>query len=258
MLNTDIYIKHNYLNKDIEFINNSSIIEYDMKNAGLSIIYHNGIISKKDYDYLMGLDKLERNIVIGKYLIKHSDVNQFIMDEFINIRKNFFDINNIKFEEVLSIKKDSITLINRFPNNLIIDNFYEFRVKGTYKSYININNKEHYLDSNNNILITKGYSEETKKIQNKYLFNFIKNCLKYKLVNDNDQLFQYCIIFKNDFLMFNLEKEYYLDILVNKYIINIFNDIYYLNDINDEFDKKNLMINNNLNFIISCINKVLI
>lgn len=257
MINTNIYKKHNYLNKEIDFINNASIIEYDMKNAGLSIIYHNNILSKKDYDYLMSLDKLEKNVKVGKFLRDNPDINNFLMEEFINIREIFFDLNSIKEEEVLSIKKDSITLINKFPNYLIIDDFYEFRNKGSYKSYININNKEHYLDNSNNLLITKGYSQEIKDSHNKYLFNFIKKCLKYKIINNEDQLFEYCIKFKDDFIKFNLNKEYYLDIINSKYLFKIFDKIYYLDDIDEELNKKDLFINNNLSFIIECINKIL-
>lgn len=258
MLYTEIYKRHNYLNKDITLINNSVIIEYDMKNAGLEILFHNNMINKNDYKILMSLDKLEKNIAVGKILMKDKFMNDFLMNEFIKIRKEFFDLNNIKEEDVLAIKKDAIILINRFPTNLIINNYYEFRNKGTYKSYININGKEHYLSSDGNNLIVKGYSSETKEYQRNYLFDFLKKCLRFKVLTDSDQLFEYLINFKNEFLTFKLEKEYYKDIIYNEYIIELFNILYQINDIEDTKEmKEKLNINNNLSFIIEVINKLL-
>ena len=125
--------KHNYLNKDIKYIKNGLIQEYDMKNGGISILYHKNILSQDDYDYLMNdLNKQERNITIGKWLKDNSDITPELMNGFKEARELFFEMNNIKDSEVLSIKKDAIFLIGKSIDIEQVNEDYLFRKKNEY------------------------------------------------------------------------------------------------------------------------------
>lgn len=255
-MNSQLYKKHNYLNKGITFINKSIITEYDMKNAGIEILRFNDIIKEKDYDYLMSLSKLQRNVVVGKFLRENSDVNSLLMEGFIEVRRAFFETNNIDDDDVLSIKKDAIFLINKTPKQTKLNEFFEFRPKNNYNSYILINNKEHYYSSNEDKLDVKGYAKGIYENQKDYLFKFLKECLELKLNNNDTELFRKLILFKDDFISRNLDNEFYRDIITNKFNVKIFDTYYIRESIDDEF-KNHCEINNNLNFIIEIINKLL-
>ena len=253
---SELYNKHNYLNKDIKFINNESIIEYDMKNAGINILLYNNILNDNDFKKLMSLSKLDRNISVGKFLKNNPDVNEFLINEFINIRKDFFNLNNIEDNNVLSIKKDAVVLINKTASVTKLNDFYEFLPKEKSNSYININNKEHYYNIENNLLITKGYSEEVKMFQKDYIFKFLSECLLLLSVHNKDNLFEKCIVFKDNYVKKNLDFGYYKDIYLNKYIFQI-NSYLFEKLVVDKELLTYCNINNNLNFIIELFNTIL-
>lgn len=58
--------KANYTSKEILFVYNSRIDEYDMKSAGFSIIKQNNLLPAETIHQLERLDKQTRNIEIGK------------------------------------------------------------------------------------------------------------------------------------------------------------------------------------------------
>lgn len=251
---SSLYKKHNYLNKCITFINNSMIVEYDMHNAGLSILHHNGIIDDENFNYLQSLDKLQKNITVGKFLRDNSDANDFLVQEFVNVRKEFFTQNNINDDSVLAIKKDAIFLINKSPHVLKLNDDYEFIKKNIYNSYININGKEHYYSMNDDILDTKGYSKEIKEFHKNYLFKFLKECLKIKMPNNDYLLTEKLLVFKNEFVEKSLDIGYYNDILFGGYLVDICGNVYTVPNISNT---ENVIINNNLNFLLELINKIL-
>lgn len=227
-----------------------------MKNAGLEILRYHEVFNKKEYDYLMSLPKLEKNIVVGKFLKTNKEANEVLMETFIEIRKLFFEMNNLSDDDVLSIKKDAIFLINKFPTKLELNEFFKFVPKNTYDSYILINNREHYYNSENDILDVKGYPKEIKDKQKDFMFKFLKECMRLKLINNEKELFRKLIVFKDDFINNSLDKEYYRDLIEGNFIIKIFGVLYGRENI-DESMIELCIKNNNLNFIIELINKIL-
>jgi hypothetical protein len=252
-----IYNKHNYLNKNLKYIKNAIIREYDMKNAGLSILKHLEIISIKEYNKLMNnYEKHERDMLVGKFLGKNSDVSQALMEGFIDARKEFFEVNDIQDDEVLSIKKDAIFLINKIPKIEQVNDDYLFRKKNEYTTYINLRGKEFYYDILSDNYDIKGFQEEIYNKQKNYLFEFVKECLKLHSENKKDELFVKLLEFKNDFVKRNLPIEYYRDITENCFLFNhngIYLSLEETKDINSEY----LFIDNNLNFILELISNIL-
>lgn len=251
-----LYEKHNYLNKDIDYINNMSIIEYDMKNAGINILRHNNIISQSEYDKLNELPKLEKNILVGKFLKNNKDINNFLINEFVNVRKELFELNDIDDSSVLSIKKDAIYLVDKVLHTTKLNDFYEFKSKNEYTSYININGKEHYFNDFSGVLDVKGYLTGVKERQDQYMFKFLRNILKNNSFKNKDRVFIDLIEFKDDFINCRLENEYYYDLYLGSYIFKLNTILMKLDNIDEELkllcDKSS-----NLSFILSLINLIL-
>lgn len=256
----DLYKKHNYLNKDLKYIKNAIIREYDMKNAGLSILKHNELISLKEYNKLMNnYEKHERDVIVGKFLGENTEISNELMKGFIEARKEFFELNEIENSDVLSIKKDAIFLINKIPKYQQINDDYLFRNKNEYTSYINLKGKEFYYSVMNDKLDIKGFSKDIINNQKDYLFKFVKECLKIDSDNQSDNLFIKLLEFKNDFLERNLDNDYYRDIIENQYLFS-YSKCYTLslNDIDEDLKHgEYLNISNNLNFILELISNLL-
>ena len=59
--------KHDmYINENDPFLFNTEIIEYDMKDAGFSLIKEYKLLDKKTIDRIEKLEKKRRHITIGK------------------------------------------------------------------------------------------------------------------------------------------------------------------------------------------------
>lgn len=247
-----LYKKHNYINKDINIITDIFIREYDLKSAGLNILYNKGIFKDKEYDILLKKEKFQRNYLIGKFLQNNPYCNKILMDTFIEIRKKFFELNNLEDTDILSIKKDAIFTIDKECKNLEFDN-YQFVSKGKFTNFVQFNQKEFYYNKYTENFEIKGYSEETKNFQKNYYFNLLKNIIK--LSNKKDEIFKILIEIKSDLLEYKLPLEYYKDIDSNMYLFK-FNGISLIgsNSLPNDIDKKILFINNNVSFINTLCN----
>lgn len=244
----NLYKKHNYINKNLNTINDLMIREYDMKSAGLNILHNKGVFNDKEYKMLLSKPKYDRNYLIGKFLQVNKQYNKLLMDTFIDIRKKFFELNNIEDEDILSIKKDAIFTIDKECKNLEFDN-YKFEFKNEYTTYLQFNNKEFYLNKYTKEMDVKGFSEETKEFQKDYYFKLIKDIML--LGNNKDEIFKVLIEFKYKLLNYELPMEYYKDIDSNSYLL-LFNKVSLMgvDSLNQEdTDLKMLFINNNLSVI---------
>jgi hypothetical protein len=251
-----LYLKHNYLNKDIAYLRNNIIREYDMVNAGINILRHNNIFSQEEYDQLNSMDKLEKNILVGKFLKNNPDISDALMNEFINIRKELFDRNGITDDDVLSIKKDAIFVINKKIHDLELNEFYQFQEKNKYIGYMNIDNKEFYYDMTKRRLDIKGFSKHIKEFHKDYLFKELEELMYLDLSDEKNMVFEKLIQFKYNFVTKELPKEYYYDIQQGKYLFETIGQMFHLEDIDDDL-KKICFINNNLNFILKIIKTIL-
>jgi hypothetical protein len=255
-MSNDLYMKHNYVNRNLVYLKNNIIREYDMVNAGINILHHYNVLSDEEYKNLNEMDKLSKNIVVGKFLKKNPDINESLMNEFINIRKELFEINGINDDDILSIKKDAVFIINKRLNKLKLNEDFIFQEKNKYAGYINIDRKEFYYNVDKREFDIKGYSDFIKKFHKNYLFKELEELLYLDMINEKNMVFEKLIQLKYDFLERNLDKGYYLDITQGKYIFNAIGSMYGLDDMDDNL-KPYCFINNNLNFILRIVSTIL-
>lgn len=255
-MTNQLYIKHNYTNRGIAYLKNNIIREYDMVNAGINILRQNNVFSQEEYDQLNSMDKLEKNILVGKFLKNNSDISDALMNEFINIRKELFERNNINDEDILSIKKDAVFVINKKMNDLELSEFYQFQEKNKYIGYMNIDKKEFYYDMNKRLLDIKGFPKDVKAHHMNYLFKELEELLYLDLSDKKNMVFEKLIKLKYNFVSKELDKGYYLDINQGKYLFETIGQMFYLDDIDDELKEK-CFINNNLNFLLRVIKTLL-
>ena len=247
-MSSTLYEKHNYLNKNIRYLKNTSIIEYDIHAAGTCILYELGLIKKELFEYLMSLDKFTRNRLVGDLLAQHPKWNKLQMKGFSDVMKRFMEVNNIEDKDILSIKKDSIVLIgSKIIRTLYIDNLYQFNITGKYNNYMYLKEKELYINSKTLDYDTKNFNKDVLEVQSDYFINFILSTIVLNSERDNrNEVFSSLKYFRSKFLNKELEDEYYFDLDEGSYIFN-YNGTILSTSYKD--NNKNYSIDNNYSYL---------
>ena len=182
-MSKSILDKHNYL-KNIDLLR-ATIREYDMHEAGFSLIRENKLLPEEEILYLIGLTKLERTIEIGRLMKSNKNLAKNLMNSFIDIRHKFYEANNINEDNILSIKKDAVFTVNKVCKELKFGNYIEFKLKNRYSSFYHLNDIELYYDSRSNNLDVKGLGNLSSP-----LFDELKRIMKVnEIPKNNDLLF---------------------------------------------------------------------
>lgn len=240
---------------DISYLTNVFIREYDISKCNINVLFSKGVIDKNTYDYLYSSERMVRQSYIGK-LQKDNRILKILKDGIIEAKQIFFNANNIKDSDVLSIKNDAVFLINK--KALITKfNLIEFKEKSLYTSFYKINNMELYYYYNNitkaEYLDVKGISDINLAKHDQYFLQFIKDIFYSIQVNGSEITLRMLKEFYNEYISLKLPIEFYrrFDSTSNyhfKYLTNIntgFEAEYIIND-----NKNNIDISYNLSIII--------
>ena len=122
VMTSELYKRSLYLNKNIDYLFGVDICEYDIESAGLNIIKYYGLLPQDRITYLEGMSKEARNKQIGIYQRDDSVFKEALSEGFVNIRKEFFELNEIEDDDILSIKKDAIFTLDRRMRHTKIGN----------------------------------------------------------------------------------------------------------------------------------------
>lgn len=147
---SDIADKTNYL-VDIPLLINANITEYDISKANISILYSYGIITKEEYELYYAMDKLTREISIGRRMLNDNGemtnegkiINATIKKGIILAKHLLLESNNVPMEAVIRVANDAIFIngpilpITSFDlnNNGILVNF---KHKNIYNIMLNL------------------------------------------------------------------------------------------------------------------------
>lgn len=213
-----------YLNPDIEYLFDHPIYEYDMKNAGFSIINEFHLLSQDIIRDLSKMEKMKQTIEIGKLQRDDKEFSKRLLEKFAYCRKIFLMENDIQDDEIISVKKDAFFITNKCFKTKF--GMIQFRIKNEYSSYLRlVENHNIELYYNDETLDIKGIGES--------------GIYKHKL---------YMIAFIND-MMGKLEThdsgvKRYLKSFIRRYKSNLLDEAYYL-----EFNNKSMEIDPYYNWI---------
>lgn len=184
-MTSKLYTKTLYLNKDIDYLFQNEIIEYDVKEAGYNIIKYYKLLSD---DKIRLLDsyptKEQRHIKIGLYQREDKEFANTLSEKFSDVRRMFFEVNNIEDSDIVSIKKDAIFIKNKYCSKCKFDNI-DFRVKNRYTSYLYLDNNEFYFDKNK--VDVKGLNDDVVLKHKDYMLDFLHTFVKL-VENGNNKI----------------------------------------------------------------------
>lgn len=253
---SELYKRTLYLNKDIDYLFNCEIREYDLKSAGFNLLKYFKLVPEKNLIRLEKMSKDNRQKEIGMMQRKDKGLINSLKDAFTEARKLFFKANNIEDSDILAIKKDAIFVIDKICYNTIFDNL-EFRCKNTYLGYMYINKLEIYYKNNKSPIELKGISDDVLEYHKDYMLDFIKEIFDKTIYTDR----KYVIEFLTDFIKLyrnnELEFGYYRQLDNDSYFNVKYDDDDTYTLIHDLDDDEGMFINityNYFNIIIPIAN----
>lgn len=159
-----LYKAVNWTNRNIPFVVNRPIIEYDMRRAGLSVIKQFELLPVDRIEKLDEMEKRKADVAIGKLRGKDKDFSKKFGDAMTEARKLFITSNRLEEPDIVSIKNDAFFVIGSCPNTKF--GYIEFRPKHTYTSFINLDKIEFYYNTER--MDIKGLSDGALRNQEEY------------------------------------------------------------------------------------------
>ena len=198
-----------WINPNIEYVFNDEIVEYDMQDAGLSIIKNYKLLDSNTIKELDALPKEERHRSIGKLQINIKDLSSRLSEKFSEMRGLFISENNISSNNIISVKKDAIYTLGSY--NKLKFGKVKFVPKNQYSSYIrftdNMNIEIYYNDG---VVDVKGISDSRLNRHRLYMLHFISKVIN-GLENKNPSIKRFIKTFINDYKSMNVDDGYYLE-----------------------------------------------
>lgn len=238
--------KTNYL-KDINFLINNQIYEYDISKANINILFRANMISEDEYNRLLNAPREVRQKDIGIKILRDNNIYKIINQGIIEMRNIFMEVNNISDEQILSAKNDALFIIGEKPKITKFDNV-EFVLKNVYNSFFLANNLEFYyfVDTINNIetLHVKGISDENLYKHKDYMVDFLKALFGTIQLNIKDAIIM-LRYFYNQYINNELDVRYYRNFdSISLYTIEVNNSLFNTDIItNLQYINKNCNLN---------------
>lgn len=253
MNKSTLWEKKNYL-LDIDYLIATTISEYDIRKANISVLYSEGVIDRSYYEYLYSADRMTRQIEVGYMIKDNKEVGDILSNGITKYRKMFFESNGLLDKDILSIKNDAIFVISKKPKILTFGNI-EFVNKNTYTSFIKfLKRKEIYFRSdmvNQTMDIDiKGISDDNLEKHRDYMMKVIGDIIYFIEVGDIKSGIEYITNFYKHYVSLELPIGYYRNFdEESKFIIKAGIGFYAMDTCSDNRMKSVIDISCNINVI---------
>ena len=253
-MSSSLYTKGLYLNKEIDYVLNCEIREYDLKSAGLSIIKQFNLLPQKTIDQLEKMDKEPRNKEIGM-IQKDKVFAKSLSEGFKEARRMFFEANGLEDYDILSIKKDAIFVVKKRCDNNIIGHL-QFRVKNEYLGYMYLNRKEFYYKNSSNPIDVKGLGLDVEYYHGEYMLDFLHDIFSLAIYAPRVSLIKYLTDFISDYRNNKLAYGYYRHLDESNFyeVIDEESGILKIKDVDDSVDVKLNITYNYFNYLVPIVN----
>lgn len=232
---------------------NSIIVEYDIKQANVSLLEYYELLSPSQIERIRNMPSEQRKVTVGLLEQKNKELATKLENGFDEIMMKFISSNNLDIDiDILTIKKDACFIISKTPS---ITSFgpIVFRPKGIYHSFLMIGNFEFYI--NDVGVDVKGLQKQASLHQNGIL-HLIKDVVDTAISANGDKsvmnkyLSELVLAYKKR----ELEFDYYREFNSSSQFHVLFDGESYLYDNISEIDIPDLDISYNyVNIILPLV-----
>ena len=204
------YNQTTWMNPNIQYLFDEDITEFDIKDAGYSLIQEFHLLPDEEIQRLSKLEKgITRHIEVGKLQRDNPEFSNKLSTAFAEARKFFIEMNGINDDDIVSVKKDAIFIIG--PAKHLKFGKIQFVPKNKYSSYIrfpHIHNIEIYYNSDH--IDFKQINDHCIDRHRIYMVEFLKKYIS-KMENRDPSIKRFMIKFIMDYKSLQLDEEYYLE-----------------------------------------------
>lgn len=138
------------------------IIEYDIKQANINMLFRSKIIDPERYQYLQQLPKQQREVTVGLMIKDNAEIGKIIRKGIAECKVSLFEANNIRSYEVVRIASDAVYINRVNPLNVTRFDNVEFVPKSISNSYLKLRDILFFINyENNNINVDlKGLGDD--------------------------------------------------------------------------------------------------
>lgn len=206
-MNTELYKKTLYTRKVKWIIH--EIFEYDIAKANISILLQYGYISEREFNMYAQMNRMQRQIAIGR-LQQNPTYSRAISYGFEQARKELVISNHIQDEDIVSIKKDAMYILNRL--NVTDFGYIHFTLRGVYSIFLLLKGLEIYFywdeRTDEYDIQVKGISDDKLYLHEDFL-SVICEILRYVQKGEYQNAIMTCIEFRQKYLAWKLPISYY-------------------------------------------------
>lgn len=169
----------NYLNPYRIEDFNSSIVEWDVKSANVSLCREYGLLPNDLIDKISSMHKSKRERSIGLIMQKDHQFSKALESKFDEMMKEFIEQNDLDLDwDIISIRKDAAFIINKDIKKPLVGQHILFRPKGVYSHHLYLKPLDIYV--NTETIDVKGIGDELLPLHENGILNLIRivcNCM---------------------------------------------------------------------------------
>lgn len=202
--------KSTWLNPNIEYLFNDDIIEYDIHDAGFSLIQQYQLLPPEKIKELERIPRgIQRHIQVGVLQRDDKEFSKQLTDKFTEVRALFMMMNQLKDDSIVSVKKDAIYTIGKVKRTTF--GKVKFMEKNHYSSYIrfpDITNLELYYGENG--IDVKGMGDAAVNRHRLYMLEFLRKTIK-SIEQQDSSVKRKFMRFFNQYKFDELDEEFYIE-----------------------------------------------
>lgn len=257
---SELYSNQNY-SKGLDYYS-GYIIEYDLSKANINALLSRGVINKNLYTKLYNADKQYREVYIGNMIKRDERVYKEIQTGIIDAKRQFVETNNIKDEEIFSIRNDAMYILSERPMEQQFGNYY-FAKKNVYTFFFKFySNKEWYYRfdrySNKDIIDIKGINNDLLLRHQGFFLKLLADISYSIQMNSIEDTLEYINNFYEEYINRKLDIRYYREFNnISEYRVSFpkMNKSYTIPELS-QTDLENIDINFNLRILRDLIKVV--
>ena len=199
-----------WLNPDIDYLFNEEITEYDMKDAGFSLIKEFKLLPTQKIQELEAMGKgIKRHKAIG--ILQRDDrlLSDQLLNKFADARDVFIQANSLTSDDIISVKKDAFFTTKKCSR--LKFGHVEFAEKNKYSSYIRFPGSHvveiYYSNAGMDI---KGIGDIGLNRHRLTMLEFLQTVIP-KIESKDESVKRFMTYFIQHYKENELEEEYYLE-----------------------------------------------
>jgi len=199
-----------WMNPNIEYLFDEDIYEYDIQDAGFSLIKQFQLLPEDEIKRLSRIEKgRPRHIEVGKLQRDNKAFSDSLGNAFADARRFFIQTNNLTDDRIISVKKDAIFTIGQVKR--VKFGQVVFAPKNNYSSYLrfsNIHNMEIYYSDDG--MDFKQINDDCVNRHRIYTVEFLKQFIK-KMESKDPSVKRFIMNYIMKYKSLEMDEECYLE-----------------------------------------------